>query len=285
MSVTHTHSSARMSRFVGRLSRFAGSSSRFAGSSSRIAGRCLGVAALVAAFNIGSQAQAGESHRRTPPVEKSELHIFDHVYGGHFTQDGLNFSNNSGITATRVTSPSPWSGQILSAQTEAVFGRHSRGYGLGYVDASGQTTSLFGIKGHGYKVAGSSGLMTPAGDFNLVRTGGGQTLSSDAAANSDGREHLITYAITGLKSNGGAPVNTWLTFWEDKPAHTGWDYNDLVVEMKTKGISAAAVAPAAAAIRSEPLLIPLPTAANTGLAGLLFLAVAAKIQHLRRRHA
>jgi len=182
MGVTHTHSSARMSRLAGRLSRYAG--------------RCLGVAALVAAFGVSSQTQAGESHRRTTPVEKNELHIFDHIYGGHFTQDGLNFSNKSGIAATRIGSPSLWSGQILSAQTEAVFGRHSHGYGLGYVDASGQTTSLFAIKGHGYKVAGNSGLVTPAGDFSLVRTGGGQTLSSDSAANADGREHLITYVIT-----------------------------------------------------------------------------------------
>jgi hypothetical protein len=56
--------------------------------------------------------------------------------------------------------------------------------------------------------------------------------------------------------------------------------------MKTKGISAAAVAPAPAAIRAEPLLIPLPTAATSGLGGLLALAIAAKIQRLwRQRYA
>jgi hypothetical protein len=262
MGVIHTHSSAQMSRF---------------------ARRCLGAAALAVSVTMGSSwAEAGTSHRRTPPVEKNELRIFDHIYGGHFTQDGLNFSSNSGITATRVDNASPWTGQIVSAKTEAVFGNHSRGYGVGYSDASGQTTSLFGVKGHGYKVGGASGPVTPAGDFSLVRTGG-QPLSSNVAANADGREHLITYSITGLKSDTGGAVKTWLTFWEDKPAHTGWDYNDLVVEMKTKGISAAAVAPAPAAIRAEPLLIPLPTAATSGLGGLLALVIAAKIHRLRRQ--
>jgi hypothetical protein len=239
----------------------------------RLVRRGLTAIALSAACGFGvSTAQAGASHRRTPPTEKSELHIFDHIFGGHFTQDGLNFSSSNGITATRVDggAASPWSGQIVSAQTEAVFGK--RGYGVGYVDATGATTPLVG---------GTSGSASPAGDFSLVRTGGKQTLSSDAVANADGREHLITYSITGQKSDGSGPVKTWLMFWEDKPAHAGWDYNDLVVEMKTRGISAAAVAPAA--IRSQPLLIPLPSAASSGLAGLCALAVAGKIHRLRQR--
>jgi hypothetical protein len=271
MGVTHTHSFSLARPFKRRVSL-------------RLVKRGLTAITLSAACGLGaSSAQAGASHRRTPPTEKSELHIFDHIFGGHFTQDGLNFSSSNGITATRVDAgaASPWSGQIVSAQTEAVFGKH--GYGVGYVDATGATSPLFGISGHGYKVGGSSGSASPAGDFSLVRTGGRQTLSSDAAANADGREHLITYSITGQKSDGSGPVKTWLMFWEDKPAHAGWDYNDLVVEMKTRGISAAAVAPAPAAIRSQPLLIPLPSAASSGLAGLCALAVAGKIHRLRQR--
>jgi hypothetical protein len=271
MGVTHTHSFA----FARPLNRRA--------SFRRLVRRGLAAIALAAACGLGtSTAHAGASHHRTPPTEKSELHIFDHIFGGHFTQDGLNFSSSNGVTATRIDagSASPWSGQIVSAQTEAVFGKH--GYGVGYTDSTGTTTPLLNVSGHGYK-AGGTGSASPAGDFSLVRTGAGQTLSSNSAANTDGREHLITYSITGQKSDGSGPVKTWLMFWEDKPAHVGWDYNDLVVEMKTRGISAASVAPAPAAIRSQPLLIPLPSAASSGFVGLIGLAIAGKIRGLRRR--
>ena len=211
------------------------------------------------------------------PKRKSEVsheRILERVYGGDFVSDatGLNFSNNSGVTVTRVedAADESWAGKTLTARTVAASakGRRTRGY-FG-TTAGGQVQKLAEKAGRQFSVAGGAGV-TSDGElvFSKGRGRRAQTFSSVASSNRDGMDHLVTYEVKGATAQ---QASVYLLCWEDRFAgRSDRDYNDLVVEVSAaEAMSRNAV--------SQPLLIPLPPAAWTGLSGMLGLAVLARLR-------
>ena len=118
------------------------------------------------------------------------------------------------------------------------------------------------MSGRKFDVAGAGASGTEVDGELLLATGRGRcakVFSSAVASNPDGMDHLVTYQVNGT----GQPASVYLLCWEDKFAgKSDRDYNDLVVEVQAAEI-------AARAPFTQPLLIPLPPPAWTGLAGLL----------------
>lgn len=204
--------------------------------------------------------------------------IFKHAYGGPFRRDGLNFSNGE-ITATRVDDAGDqiWqqSDAIVSARAVAAFSRMHQTFGYFNGTGGGTLNPLFTVTGRNFHVAGETGALPMIGKYRLGREGEGRVFSSSPTDNKDGRDHMVTYAITGIP-NQPSNVQTWMLFWEDKPARTSdFNFNDLVVELKTDP-------PLSVNAPPPPLAIPLPPAGLSGLTGLLGLALAKGIGRLRR---
>lgn len=214
-----------------------------------------------------------QSKRRN---EVSHERILEHVYGGNFAADstGLSFSNESGVTVTRVddAADESWAGRRVSARAVAAFSRGRRTAGYFGASSAGNVERLLQTTGRKFDVAGageSGGPVEGALVFGAGAGRRGRTFSSVASANADGADHLVSYEVKGLS---GQQASVFLLCWEDKFSRRGdADFNDLVVEVQ----SADAATRAALA---EPLLIPLPPAAWTGLAGLLSLGVASVLK-------
>lgn len=209
--------------------------------------------------------------------EPGQEQIIQHVFGGSFQSDGQNFSNGT-VTATRVDDSQdlvwPQINAIVSAQTVASFAQLQQSFGYFNGAVGGNFQTLFNVTGQGYDVSGQSGAVPMNDVYRLGRGGSDSLYSSNNADNPDGRDHMITYAITG--EPGAKPnVQTWMLFWEDTPApKSDFDYNDLVVEMKTDPPVAGG---------GPPVAVPLPRAAWMGLSGLLTLAVVGTLRS-RFRH-
>jgi len=234
-------------------------------------------AAVVGALLLGaatSGAEAGFTAVQQPKRTSgpSHEHILEHVYGGEFAADasGLNFSNDAGVTVTRLsdTADGSWSANIGSARTVAAFGRKVRSGSYFGASDGGHVTQLMETAGRRFDVSGV--CETPAtadGDLCFGRGHkANRVYSSLAESNRDGADHLVTYQVeSGSAADDGS--STYLLCWEDKLGRrSDRDFNDMVVEIRTA--STASEAAAAAAI-SEPLLIPLPPALWSGLGGLI----------------
>lgn len=254
----------------------------------RISAAVAGAVLLSAAAPV---AEAGftavrQSKRRS---EVSHEQILERVYGGNFVADatGLNFSNESGVTVTRlVDSAGPggrsdevWSGRVVAARAVAAFGRKNRTASYFGGTSGGKASKLFDAAGSNFDVTGSAPAATTL-DGNLVVARGrkpGRTFSSVAAANRDGMDHLVSYEVKNAAAGEGSAM--YLLCWEDKLAkRSDRDYNDMVVEIRTTSSAAAA-----AAALAEPLLIPLPLGVWSGLGGLLGLGAMGAMRGLRRR--
>lgn len=209
------------------------------------------------------------------PKRKSEVtheQILERVYGGDFVADptGLSFSNASGVTVTRLedgtAGESAMSGKDVSARAVAAFAGRRKTAGYFGTSSNGQVHKLFTRAGRQYDVAGAGQTATPVDGSFILGTGaakGGKVFSSVAEMNRDGMDQLVSYEVKGTAQQ----ASVYLLCWEDKFAgRSDRDYNDLVVEVQAG--EAAARAPV-----SQPLLIPLPPAAWTGLTGLMGLAL------------
>lgn len=152
-----------------------------------------------------------------------------------------------------------WDDGIAAISGEAKFAAYSQAFG--YTDSLGYH-ELFEVP------EGNSGFFAPGShSFNVDLTGAtwtwdrsdangdatagllhwssDQSLVADGLSN-DGKDHLITYEITGL----GGPGSAWLLFWDDQYGGGDRDFNDLVVE-----------------VQAHP--IPVPGAALLGALGLV----------------
>jgi hypothetical protein len=232
---------------------------------------------VVAAFVAGavvsaSRARAGYTAVKQPRRGAGPSHerILESVYGGNFVADaaGLSFSNESGVTVTRVEDGAGgdelWTGKTITARAVAAAAGKQRAAKYFGTTVAGQPRDLVATAGRQLTPAdGSHQSAVVDVDNELVfRQGNGRrakTFSSIAAANKDGMDHLVTYEVKGLS---GQQSSVYLLCWEDRFARrSDRDYNDLVIE--AKAAEAASRAPL-----TEPLLIPLPPAAWPGLAGL-----------------
>ena len=99
-------------------------------------------------------------------------------------------------------------------------------------------------------------------------TGNSGTDSSTPSNNGDGRDHVVTYQISGAH-----PDPQYVQFWEDLPKtpemiakdRTISDFNDLVVQL-------------------QPNAIPLPPALLSGSGLIAFIATAGAYRSRFRRH-
>jgi hypothetical protein len=238
-----------------------------------IPARLLAAAAIVGAIALsGTHARAGftqVNHSDSPRNAREATHeqILEHAYGGNFTADGMNFSNGS-VAVTRIddATDSTWTQQkITSARAVASFARRKQAFGYFQGDEGGSYNKLFSVTGNQFDVSGG------VEDTNLngtIRFGRNENVdkafSSLASENRDGKDHLVSYRVTGA----GNDAPTYLLFWEDKwGRNSDFDFNDLVVEV---GAS------------SDALLIPLPPAAWSGLGGLAIMGMITGCKRTRR---
>jgi hypothetical protein len=215
------------------------------------------LAATITAFGGRASSAFGAFTTINAPIfaEDNRVQILSNVYGGTFTPvgpDNLNYTNGS-ITATRVNDlyqplvdPAPtiiggggpiyddqvWNGAFTLASAQAVFGDFHQEFG--YFDgASGGTyVKLFDVTGIHYDATGEADLSQLSGHtLRWARGGEDRVWSSQIYDNSDQKDHMVTYQISGLQDN----KLTWLLMWEDKKVgeiFADFDYNDLVVELK-----------------------------------------------------
>jgi len=237
---------------------------------------------LVAAIGLGvmaaGNAKAGYTTINAPNYgnggEASQAEILSHTYGGTFAANGVNFSNGS-TTAYRIDDNfdglMPF--DIKSSRAIASFADLSQGLAYGSLNNEHQ---LFTVSGKGYNVSGGTGAVDLPFLTQLIRTGKGEDFSSLQSANSDGKDHLVTYLLVNDEvrpaiAKGKGPELTFVLFWEDlsKAKHSDFDFNDLAVEIKA----------------SCPVVVPLPAAAWSGLMTLAGGAVAAGYRKARRQMA
>ena len=214
-------------------------------------------------------ARAGFTPINPPPFgEDTHQEIFTAIYGGSFTQAGLDFTNGT-ITATRVedfTDPSLtrlgldqpmslvntygtddqiWQADFQFASAEAKFAVFQQQFGYYLGLESTEYHNLFNQTGLIYDVDGEKSLAEVAGKvIRWARAGENRIVSSRPTDNADGKDHMVTYLITGRDEPiviDGQQVRgqannliRWLVFFEDKfqgEQLFDFDYNDLVVEI------------------------------------------------------
>ncbi|MFH1110145.1 MAG: DUF4114 domain-containing protein [Planctomycetota bacterium] len=194
--------------------------------------------------------------------EKSHKEIFEGVYGGTFIGSGTNlgygnysiFSNGT-ITATRVDdnglagllnmltgAPGTgdddiWTDGMATTTAEARFAGYTQE--VGYRVTSLAYVKLFDVTGTGFAVTGSATVTFGTGatwEWARADDSDSGPLNnphySDEPSNSDGLDHMVTYAITGIPA---LPVTTkvWLVFFEDvSGGGSDRDFNDLAVEIR-----------------------------------------------------
>ena len=249
------------------------------------------------AFGAGvADARGGFTAVKQPKRTGGPSHeqILERVYGGNFVADTslLHFSNESGVTVTRLDDGATlagstgaarddvWNARLVSARAVASFGRSKRTAAYFGTRSDGQVSRLLESSGRHFQVSGATDAFTDvAGELWFGRgRKASRGFSSVADANRDGVDHLVTYEVTGHSAAGADPVSTYQLCWEDKLGRRNdSDYNDLIIELRT---DAGGVATAAAI--SEPLLIPLPPAVWSGLTGIAALATVSAARRVRR---
>lgn len=231
----------------------------------------IGLSAFVADQAQAGFTEIGQSKRRR---EANHEQILEHVFDANLAADGVNFSGG-GITATRLqdtgnggNTDEVWNVDVVRAHAEASFARKKQSFGY-FGGAEGSAfTKLFDVAGRNFAVDG--GTTESVSIDGAIRFARGErsprnAFSSDADENRDGRDHLITYLVSGE----GVASPTYMLFWEDKTGRgSDWDFNDLVVRLETE---AGGVGPG-----GEPVAVPVPAAAWMGLTGLLGLGAVRK---------
>jgi hypothetical protein len=203
-------------------------------------------------------AQAGFTTVYAPhPGEQGIKSIIDTVYGVSTTANigGANIYAaqsyvDGAFTATRIddkdivgllnlVSGTPgsatdkiWTDGIADIAVQAKFAAYSQKFGY---YSNSVYTELFAVTGNGYVVNGSGSVDFAEGStWNWVRDGTGHRWYSDPSNNIDGKDHMVTYQITGLNDN----LTTWLVFCEDLKGRynpcggSDRDFQDLVVEIQ-----------------------------------------------------
>jgi len=246
----------------GKLSNivFATSSKRWVISLAALGAMAFGAARADAGFSV-----IGKSKKSS---EATHQEIFEHRFGGTFSQSGESFSNGT-VNITRVddADDQSFTGDVNSACVIAAFARKSQSFG--FFDSTGGFQRLLAVSGRDFDVTGtpdSDNSLSALGNGPITfgRGGGDPKFSANASQNPDGQDHLVTYRVTG----GNVAPGTTLLFWEDSTGRQAdFDFNDLVVEVNATG---------------EPLLIPLPAAAWSGLSGLVGLGVLGGYKRARR---
>jgi hypothetical protein len=234
--------------------------------------RTAALAGAMASFTAASASASFTTVKASKPSEMGIEQILEGTYGGNFTASGNNFSNGA-ITATRINDDldQVWTGGTFDIEAKAKFSGYTQS--LGYVGhpGNGPITNLLNVTGFGLAASGSLSHVVIGEDFCFTRDGDSGLQMSELSENSDGRDHMVSFAIQGLSNN-----LTYLLFFEDMNlTQSTWanrsvaDYNDLVVQVSRSTPSQSAIA------------APLPPAILTGgllLAGNAIFAVGRKVK-------
>jgi len=119
-----------------------------------------------------------------------------------------------------------WTDGIVRVDVHAKFAGYSQVFGW---ERSNTNHELFAVSGSGYEVTGGvTNLDLTGGTFHWTDKTNGTTLfSSDVSKNSDDKDHMITFLVTGPNISS----TTWVVCFEDTEGGGDRDYNDLVVEI------------------------------------------------------
>lgn len=246
-------------------------------------------AGMVAIGCVGASAPAGvkTNVQNAPGGELGHQAIIQGIYGGSFAgapSIGFNRAAPSALSLVRVDdigsdildlagsnmatgSDKVWHDGVISMSAKARYAGYSQVFGLFAGESAGAPfVPLINVGGSGMGVTGQItgfDIGAVSHTWRWGRAGDGSMFSSRDSDNPDGKDHMVTYKVEGLNNGYDA---TWLLFFEDLRANqnSDWDYNDLVVEIN---------------VVARGQVVPLPTAMNLGVAGLLGLA------SVRRRRA
>jgi hypothetical protein len=217
-------------------------------------------------------ARAGFTPINPPPFgEDTHQEILSAIYGGNFLTTGplnLDFTNGT-VNAIRIqdyldptldgperflplslihnyeTDDQIWHADFQFASAEAKFAVYQQQFGYFLGLDSTEYHNLFNQSGLIYDVHGEKSLAEVKNqDIRWARAGEGRVFSSRPSDNSDGKDHMVTYLITGVDNPiviDGKQIRTqrndvirWLVFFEDKfqgEQLFDFDFNDLVVEI------------------------------------------------------
>ena len=97
----------------------------------------------------------------------------------------------------------------------------------------GNYNNLFDVSGTGTGVTGSSGPVNIGSPFRFAQNSEGSIFSSSPLDTPDGRDHMLTYEVTGTPGQTSAQRKFVLFFEDTNSSVSDFDYNDLVVEVTT----------------------------------------------------
>lgn len=232
----------------------------------------VGVSVLGAAEAQAALTNVGKSKKKKG--EATHEQVLERRYGGDFVKNGSNYSNGT-ISVTRVddSADTSFSGKIKGAQVIGRFSSKKQSFGVVADDGKYQKL-IKKVKGKKFDASGAVDMETARieggrdADSSVVFARGGtgkkKGMAADPSMNKGGKDYLVTYTVSGGDIQAGS---TTLLFWEDNTSRkSDFDFNDLILEIST-----------------EPLLIPLPAAAWSGLTGLIGLGAFAGFKRMRRR--
>ncbi|MDD5011146.1 MAG: PEP-CTERM sorting domain-containing protein [Phycisphaerae bacterium] len=188
----------------------------------------------------------------SPPVgEATQAQILSQIYGGSFTQTGVNYSNGT-ISALRVYDHDDddirldlldgdigdvdkvWTDGVATVTAKAKWAGDTQSFGW---NQGGLGTGTYEELLTHNDVGGPGALLDITGDFLWGYMPNGEEWWSLNDENYRQEDHMITYKVEGLAQEG----ITWLLFMEDRPfvlwegcrwvTASDRDYNDFVVEI------------------------------------------------------
>lgn len=216
--------------------------------------KSLSVATIGMSLGVSTPLHADLTSLNPNIEEASPADVFSHLYGGSFTQSGLDYTNQT-VTLRRVSDDKDqfWTG-TFNARIVGRFSDFSQSLGS---LSRGKYQDLLEASGFGFDQTGKEKTVT-LDQGVWVRFGDSGTHASAPQYNEDGRDHMITYYV---ERTDASPV--WILFWEDLDLDSSLtkgrsvsDFNDLVVMVRETELP------------GPPIAVPLPGAFLVGLATL-----------------
>lgn len=150
--------------------------------------------------------------------------VEDYVNGGSADDEGtVNPLNPIGGLSGKTDQS--WSGGVINATAKARFAGFNHSFGW---ERGGTDHILFTVSGSNYAVTGGvTNVDLSGGAFHFIDDTGFNVWSSDVSVNTDDKDHMVAYLVTGGATTGP----TWILFFDDENGGGDRDFNDMVVEV------------------------------------------------------